>query len=93
MTEKTTELFTPYTQEVALAEPRPPKVVNIVRKDGRYCLDAFSRYWPLPARWDGLWRWLRGRRVWTLALAAVVALAAVGAGVVWVVRFLGRATR
>jgi hypothetical protein len=62
-------LTTTREAEGRLAEPRPPLVVNIIYKNGRYCLDAFGRYWTLPARWDRLWRWLRGRRVWALALA------------------------
>jgi hypothetical protein len=81
------ELKSTRETEAALAEPRPPRVVNIVRKNGVYCLDAFGRYWTLSARWDGLWRWLRGRRVWALALA----LTGAAAFVWWLLRFLGRA--
>lgn len=66
---KMIELTTERAQQAALAEPRPPLTVNIIRKDGVYCLDALGLYWPLPARWDRQWRWLRGRRVWVLALA------------------------
>lgn len=73
------ELTTVREAEGRLAEPRPPRIVNIVRKDGVYCLDAFGRYWALPARWDRLWRWLRGRRVWALALALLAASGAVWA--------------
>lgn len=87
---KIIELFTPYTQRAALAEPRPPRLIRVRRLQeygGRahYYLDGWP--WPVPA-WT---RRLDGRTWRGVLLAAVVMLAAAGTFGWWVVRLLGKA--
>jgi hypothetical protein len=92
MAKKMTELFTPYTQQAALAEPRPPRLIRVRRLQeygGRahYYLDGWP--WPVPA-WT---RSLDGRTLRGVLFVAAVALTAMGAFIVWLLRFLGRTAR
>jgi hypothetical protein len=90
MAKKTIKLFTPYTQQAALAEPRPPRIIRVRRLQeygGRvnYYLDGWP--WPVPP----VLRHLDGRTWRGVLLAVVLALAAVGALAIWLLRVLGRA--
>ena len=90
MGKKTTELFTPYKQQAALAGPRPVRRLRITPTSRygrqRYYLDN----WLLVPAWAKFFNdWTVGAVV---RLAAGVALSAVAAAW-WLLRLLGRTAR